>query len=327
MLRKIIKQGHNTLTVTLPREWVKKFNLKQGDEISISERDNGLFVSSEKKDVELETSFNIEGMDVPTIWKYIMGVYREGYDKVTIKFNPNSTIENPYKFYSTHRLDPSIHQKKLLMIEALQNFIDRFIGFEIIDHGNDYVVVKDIGGLSSKEFDNTLRRIFLILKEMSEKTLEALEKSDPSKLMDTHIIDIHLDKFHDYCIRVLNKIGNKDNKKTSLLFSTLYLMEMMGDQFKNISIHLINDFSKAKFDNIKKFAQLVMEEINEYYELFYKFDVKRINKISSIDQEIYMDIPKVYKKADENEKEIFHHLRVIETYINSLTELRIEMEF
>ena len=37
-------------------EVVKKFNLKQGDEISIFEKDNGLFVSSEKKDYEKKTA-------------------------------------------------------------------------------------------------------------------------------------------------------------------------------------------------------------------------------------------------------------------------------
>ncbi len=31
MKRKIIKQGHNTLTVTLPSEWAKQFNLKSGE--------------------------------------------------------------------------------------------------------------------------------------------------------------------------------------------------------------------------------------------------------------------------------------------------------
>ena len=32
MIRKIIKQGHNTLTITLPSEWTKRFNLEAGKE-------------------------------------------------------------------------------------------------------------------------------------------------------------------------------------------------------------------------------------------------------------------------------------------------------
>jgi len=33
MKRKIIKQGHNTLTITLPSKWAHKLNLKAGEEV------------------------------------------------------------------------------------------------------------------------------------------------------------------------------------------------------------------------------------------------------------------------------------------------------
>ena len=59
MRRRIIKQGHNTLTVTLPSKWVQLFNLKQGDEIEINERENGLFLTTEKHDEELKTEIDL----------------------------------------------------------------------------------------------------------------------------------------------------------------------------------------------------------------------------------------------------------------------------
>ena len=37
MKRKIIKQGNNTLTITLPKNWTEKKNIKAGDEIELSE--------------------------------------------------------------------------------------------------------------------------------------------------------------------------------------------------------------------------------------------------------------------------------------------------
>jgi hypothetical protein len=164
---------------------------------------------------------------------------------------------------------------------------------------------------------------------MAEETLDAIEKGDFSDLIGLHDIDINLDKFHDYCVRVLNKIGNQNGKKSSLLFSTLYILEMAGDEFKNIGIHLINDnnFGESKFENIKKMVVFMKEQIENYYDLFYKFDEEKVRKISELDQTIYREVPAVYKKANEDEKEIFHHLRMIGKYINSLMELRIEMEY
>ncbi len=49
--------------------------------------------------------------------------------------------------------------------------------------------------------------------------------------------------------------------------------------------------------------------------------------MSDVDKEIYFKVPLLYKKAKEHEKEIFHHLRTIHRYLNSLVELRIEMEY
>jgi len=70
------------------------------------------------------------------------------------------------------------------------------------------------------------------------------------------------------------------------------------------------------------------EQLDLYYDLFYKFSNEKIIKISDIDKKRYFDVKNVYKKAkSDEEKEIFHHLRVITRYINALSELRIEMEF
>lgn len=49
MKRRIIKQGHNTLTVTLPSAWVKDLNIHAGDEIDLVEEANGLLLTTEKK--------------------------------------------------------------------------------------------------------------------------------------------------------------------------------------------------------------------------------------------------------------------------------------
>lgn len=330
MRRKVIKQGHNTLTITLPSNWTKKLNISAGDELELEEKHTGLHLTTEKRlNSGRKAEFDITKMDIPTIWKHFMAVYREGYDEVRVYFDSIKTLDFPYKFITHHRTSPKMikQNKKKSITTSLQGFVDRFIGFEIVEHGKDYILIKDLGGITSKEFDNSLRRVFLLLQQMAEETLEALATGDTSSLENIHDIDINLDKFHDYCIRVLNKIGNKEPEKKSLYFATLYLIEMMGDEFKNIGIHLTQDFPKAQFQNIRPLANFIKDQIDSYYNLFYKFDEEKIRRLSEIDKKNYVDVPKLYAKANEEEKEVFHHLRIIERYINSLLELRIEMEY
>jgi len=329
MKRKIIKQGHNTLTITLPTEWTKRFHLEAGKEIDLIEKENGIFLTTEKNGQHKKAEFDITKMDIPTIWKYFMAVYREGYSEVIVHFNPNSKFESPYKFYSQHRLDVRYkrQREKISVVETLQGFVNRFIDFEIVEHGKDYIIIREMGELTGKEFDNSLKRIFLLIRQMAEETLEAIYSNNPSLLSHMHDIDINIDKFHDYCVRILNRVGNKDERKTSLLFTTLFFLELIGDEFKTISHHLLNDFPDKKLKNIEKLAESTKKQIDTYYDLFYKFEPEKIKQLSEIDKENYITVPEIYRKSNEEEKEVYHHLRIIERYINALLELRIEMEF
>ena len=81
MKRKVIRQGHNTLTITLPKKWVDRCNLKPGSEVDISEQDENLVirrtsVETEESSVEAE----ITGLDRTSVLLLLQGYYRYGYD-------------------------------------------------------------------------------------------------------------------------------------------------------------------------------------------------------------------------------------------------------
>ena len=334
MKRKIIKQGHNTLTITLPSKWAKEFNLNAGNEIDLIERDNGLFISTEKKDELLKTEIDLSELDIPAIWKYFMSVYRGGYDEVLVKFNKSVNYDNPYKFFTRHAIDLKYDKEKLTPVEMIQSIVNRFIGFEIVRHQQEHCIIKDMGETSSKEFDNSLRRVFLLIQQMAEEVLEAAKTNNHKILEHTHDIDINVDKFHDYCVRVLNKTGFKETKKISLIFSTLYILEMLGDEFKHIAHHIIRDMKSRELKNFSEISRLTLELFNEFYELYYSYGKDKLMSISKKDMEIHSYLPRLYKKKPgkkseltEDEKEIFNHFRRISKYINSLTELRVGMEF
>ena len=48
MKRKIVQHGCSSLTITLPFPWVRKFNLKKGDELEVEEQGHTLLVSTQK---------------------------------------------------------------------------------------------------------------------------------------------------------------------------------------------------------------------------------------------------------------------------------------
>ncbi len=332
MRRKIIRQGHNTLTITLPINWARKWGLGSGQDVELIEKENGLFISAEKKNSYSHTSFEITpDMEIPTIWKYFMSAYRQGYDELVVRFQPGLTFDNPYKFFSTFSPDYNLPRSRMkkTSYEAIQDIVNRFIGWEIIEHSIERCIIKDLGDVSTKEFDNSLRRVFLLLLQMVEEVDNAVKTNQPKSLRHMHEIDVNTDKFVDYCLRVLNKTGLKDQKNTDLLYSTLYLLEMIGDEFKMISNHLMGDFDKSSMKNLQRACELIFKQINLFYEVFYKFSLEKINEICKCDKETYeiVTIPHYNKVYRGEEIEVLSHMRRISRHISSLTELRISLEF
>ena len=50
--RKIVQHGSSSLTVTLPKKWVEKNNLKKGNEIKVDEKGTYLVIGGKGKHIK-----------------------------------------------------------------------------------------------------------------------------------------------------------------------------------------------------------------------------------------------------------------------------------
>src|SRR3989338_5327977 len=131
MKRKIIKQGHSTLTITLPTKWAQKLNLKAGDEIDLIEKDNSILINGQENGKEKKAVIDISNFTMPLIWRFIQGAYRSGYTEIKIIFDPDKALyDDPYHYLTTHsayaELGENIPKKTALVM--IQTIVDRFIG-------------------------------------------------------------------------------------------------------------------------------------------------------------------------------------------------------
>ena len=85
MRRKVIKQGHNTLTITLPSKWVNNQGITPGDELDVSEQEKSLLISANSGGtIPVSTTIDISNLTPPIIWRYISSAYRAGYDEIAV---------------------------------------------------------------------------------------------------------------------------------------------------------------------------------------------------------------------------------------------------
>lgn len=332
MKRKIIKQGHNTLTVTLPSEWTKKLHLDAGDEVDIIENSGALTINGKQHNGFKTTTIDITGLSIPMVWRFFQSAYREGYDEIKIIYDKNKKdYESAYNFYASQFSYSRMGEKpqKKTGIDLVTELVNRFIGIAIIDNGDNYCTIREMGEISSKEFESSLRRIFLLILELFDKLIGLIKSNqtgDISICKVLHAMDINIDRFIDYCCRINNKINDSTFQKNKpLIFSTLFLLELLGDEFKYIGNHLSH--SKIKVEEVADFAESVKKHFEMYYHVFYKFDRNEVIKFGENDYKIYNDhfAVKEYKNRDINS--IHRHLMQISKFTFCLMEIRIEMEF
>jgi len=332
MKRKIIKQGHNTLTITLPNKWAKELNLLAGDEVDVLESNGSIIVNGKQHNQKKCTVIDITGFRVPMIWRFFQSAYREGYDEIKITYDPNQkTYESAYNYYTSQFEFARFGEKPLKQpaLEMIQGLVNRFIGIAMIDSKDNYCIIKEMGELTSKEFDNSLRRIFLLLLEHFDVTTNLLKENkigDINICKNLYQMDINIDRFIDYCCRINNKITDSSFQKNKpVMFSTLFLLELLGDEFKYIGTHLAK--SKKNVSEILPFAESIKEQFEMYYHLFYKFDRQMVIQFGENDFKIYNDHFKWKESTNSDAKSIRRHLMQISKFIFCLMELRIEMEF
>jgi phosphate uptake regulator len=332
MKRRIIKQGHNTMTLTLPHEWTEKLHLKAGDEVDVTENNGTITVNGKQKSEARSTTIDITGLSVPMLWRFFQSAYREGYEEIKLIYDPNKkNQEGAFDFYTTQLAYEKMGEKRRFVpvIDMIHEVVSRFVGIEVIEHGKGYCVIKEMGELSAKEFDNSLRRIFLLIDELFENIIAKLENNttgDINICKEIHTIDRSIDRFVDYCCRINNKINDssfQENKPA--MFSTLFLLELLGDEFKYIGTHLAS--AKQKIEEVAPFAKVVREHFKLYYQLFYKFNKETVIKFGENDFKIYDEHFAWKESKNKNAQSIRRHFMQISKFILCLLELRIEMEY
>jgi len=252
--RRVVLHGPSTLTISLPASWVKKFNIKKGDELNLEEFGNELRINPEKE-FDLEKK-RIDIKDLKRLGKsYLTSSYRQGCCEIDLTYNNSSYIS------------------------TIQDILSKEItGFEIIKQSSNGCLIKDLTGHNRDEFDNVLRRIWLLVIDLSRESLRAFRKRDAMALKEMYLMDYSINKFSNYCLRILTKKGHHNFKKTPLYYHLIKSLEETADNYKDLCTFYSRNIKEIDDDLIIIFARL-NEHLNEIHQLFYKYDEQKMEDL------------------------------------------------
>jgi len=302
MKRKVIKQGHNTLTVTLPSKWVVKNSIKAGDELDLDEIDSCLSISSSKvKCRELSTTFDT-GKKGHFKNNYINCLYHAGFDKIEIKYH-----------------------KPELMQEINKRIRDYCPGFEVVEQHKSTCVIKSVSSVIEEDFDNLVRRIFLMFISLLEDMQDILKTKEYDRLVNIRNLEGLNNRYTSYCKRILNKVGYHDPRKTVFYYVLMYDLETIADDYKHLSDYISLNKDIVTSEKVIGLLDDIIVQFRTFYELFYKFDKDKASYIFVEAKELFEKGLKLLENTKTKEKIIIHFLlnTIVKTY--ELTEPYIEM--
>ncbi|MBI2107024.1 phosphate uptake regulator PhoU [Candidatus Woesearchaeota archaeon] len=263
MKRRIVKQGTATMMVSLPAKWIRKFNLKKGDEVYVEEFDKGLIIKTDSSLVNSNKAIiDVTGFN-PLVNRILISFYVRGIDELEVRFSNTSEVSD--------------FQKRV---------INELIGFEIIKQTNSSLIIKDIATVDNQNIDEVVNRIFLILDSMADELVNSIsKKQDLKPIID---MDSSINKFVNFCLRILNKKGYIRFDRTLQMYSIVSLLEEIGDLYKKISLELKKNKNLANND-VSTIREL-KEFLHLYHKLLFNFNKKEAvifaNKYEAINKKL-----------------------------------------
>jgi phosphate uptake regulator len=288
MKKKVIKQGNNTLTITLPKKWTEMLGLKPGDEIDLQENGKQIILGANNSNESTKATINCENMTERVLRWVLSAAHKSGYDEIEI-----------------------LHQtpKQLKTIHELIK--DLYMGFSIVEQTQKRCLLKSISKEVESEFDTILRRAFLITLSMADSTLDLLKAKDYENLSGLITLEHYNNQFTNFCERIINKIGYNDGKKNCFYYVINWNLEKICDDYKYLC-----EFFPGKKLNINKEILDLFEKVNsflrEYYEIFYKFNINELsvlaNKGKELNSEAKLLASKIKNEADFIVLSTIYHL-------------------
>lgn len=283
MKRKVISIASDTLVLTLPRQWLKKYGISKGNELDVEEAQSKLIVNSDTQLPQIHRDIDVSTAS-PMIKRILGALYKQGYDGFKVIFKNED-------------------ERKI----AEEVVSEEFVGFEVASVGVNTMEVKKISEIDCNEFESMLRRIFLLTLELARQSQEALVKNDKQLMEQAKIKDKEINKLADFCRRILNKKGYSKYLLTPPMYFIVEELEKLADHYKDIMIYtLTRNFQTSRL--LIDYYSKTIDYFKEFYEIFYKFDIPRIAEFGKQRTVLISRGADLFNNVEKDECLILHHL-------------------
>ncbi len=273
-IRRVQVTGGASFVVTLPKEWAESQHIAKNDPVGLIVQPDGTLLVTKK--TSEETVQRIKEIDSSTIsdpaflFRILIGAYITGFTGIRIT--------------AKQRFPPFVRT-------VVRDFTRMTIGQEVVEETEVAVTIKDLLNPAEMPFENTLRRMFVIIKNMHEDAITALESHNRTLAMDVIGRDTDADRLNWLIARQTNMILQNAALSRKMGISSgmamnYYMLsritERIGDHAVRIAEHSIPiidvDFDKKFMNALRKASALSLEIIDRSIISFFDADMKEAHR-------------------------------------------------
>jgi len=283
-IRKVQVTGGSSYIITLPKDWIEKLHVQKNDSLGlISQPDGTLLVTKNITGMQVQSGreFDVSLINDPAyLFRLLIGAYIAGFTTIRIT--------------AKHRFSPFVRQ-------VVRDFAQMTIGPEVIEETDSAMLLKDLLNPMEMPFDNTLRRMYVVVKNMHIDAVAAIETGNTALADDVIARDNDVDRLHWLIARQMNVIlknvnlSRKMELSTSLVVNT-YLISRIVERIGDHAVRVAENMKRIEGEEIgrdtknaiRAASNLSLEIFDKSIVSFFQADIvgshRNIEAIAGLDE-------------------------------------------
>jgi phosphate uptake regulator len=269
-IRRVQVTGGASFVVTLPKDWAEEQKIGKNDPVGlIVQPDGTLLVTKKITEDPVQRMKEIDSStlsDPAFLFRMLIGAYITGFTAIRIT--------------TKQRYPPFVRT-------VVRNFTRMTIGQEVVEETGTAITIKDLLNPSEMPFDNTIKRMYVIIRAMHEDAISALESHNRALATDVINRDEDVDRLNWLIARQTNMILQNTSLSRKMGISpgmamNYYMLsriiERVADHAVRIAEHSLPildvDFDKKFMSAIRKASALSLEIFDRSIVSFFNADMR-----------------------------------------------------
>jgi phosphate uptake regulator len=287
--RKVQITGRSTYVISLPKAWVNKVKIKNGDSIGMIPRSDGTLLINPKLtergdrlSEEFTKNIHIDTQETNQLIREFVGVYLAGFNIIEMDFK--------------NQVSKKVRQE----IRGLSRIV---IGPEIIDESMNSITVKDLLDASDFSIVKGVKRMYIISKGMFHDSLNSFKDKEEELADDIETRDNDVDKLYWLISKQFNlvlrdvffadKMGIKSQEALNFLFVARSI-ERIADHASRISQNAKKSKDKTSIDDkIIEIGNLIIKLFDSAINSMYRKDLINSHQIVARSLEIHAKLERI----------------------------------